>query len=82
VRSKLREFGVRKSGPGFYQLMARLEDSGLVEGDYTQQVVQGQIIRERRYAITGQGLQAWDTSRSFYVRAIADFAGDEGLARA
>ena len=33
VRSELEAFGIRKSGPAFYQLMARLEDAGWDNGD-------------------------------------------------
>lgn len=82
VREALRRFGVRKSGPGFYQLMARLEDAGLVEGRYHQEIVDGQIIRERHYMLTADGRRAWDTSRDFYLNAIRGFQGGEGLAGA
>ena len=80
VREALQGFGVRKSGPAFYQLMARLEDAGLVEGTYHQEVVEGQIIRERHYRLTAAGARAWRGSRDFYVGAIRDFEG--GLAGA
>jgi len=82
LRVRLRDFGVRRSGPGFYQLMARLEDAGLVEGAYRQDVIEGQIIRERHYAITSQGSQAWEASRRFYVDAIDRLGSAEGLAGA
>ena len=83
VRSRLAEFGVRKSGPGFYQLMARLEDAGLVHGRYEQEIVESQIIRERHYTVTASGARAWEHSRNFYVDAIRGFEGGglEGLAR-
>ncbi|HYT89389.1 MAG TPA: hypothetical protein VEL76_11845 [Gemmataceae bacterium] len=67
LREKLAEHGERKSGPGFYQLMARLEDSKFVEGRYTQKVVEGQRIQERWYKITGQGVAAWEKVRDFYA---------------
>lgn len=82
IREQLREYGVRKAGPAFYQLMSRLEDSGLVQGSYHQQIVEGQIIRERHYTITADGLDAWSKTRDFYSKAIADFDGAEGLAGA
>lgn len=84
VRERLAGFGVRKSGPAFYQLMARLEDAGLVEGRYEQDIVESQIIRERHYTITANGSKAWQGSRDFYVEAIRGFEGlgsAEGLAR-
>lgn len=80
IREALDGFGVRKSGPAFYQLMARLEDAGLVEGSYHQEIVEGQIIRERHYQLTAEGSRAWQGSRDFYVEAIQSF--DEGLAGA
>jgi len=82
VRSELKGFGVRKSGPAFYQLMARLEDAGLVVGTYHQEVIQAQIIRERHYKLTAEGSQAWTGSRDFYLEAIHGFEGKEGLAGA
>ena len=82
LRDALSAFGVHKSGPGFYQLMARLEDAGLVDGDYTQEVVDGQIIRERHYRVTGAGSRAWRVSRDFYAGAIRELEADGGLAGA
>ncbi|MGD2069695.1 MAG: helix-turn-helix transcriptional regulator [Gemmatimonadota bacterium] len=82
IRKRLQDFAVRKSGPAFYQLMARLEDAGLVEGTYHQEIVEGQIIRERHYTITADGSRAWKASRDFYLRAIEGFGGAEGLAGA
>ena len=85
VRARLADFGVRKSGPGFYQLMARLEDAGLVEGRYEKEIVEGQIIRERHYQLTASGSRAWEGSRDFYVNAIRGFEGKpafKGLAGA
>ena len=34
VREALASYGVRRSGPAFYQLMARLERARLIEGWY------------------------------------------------
>jgi len=82
VRVHLEGFGVHKSGPAFYQLMARLEDAGLVRGRYRQEVVEGQIIRERLYVASADGLRAWDGSRDFYLRAIEEADGLGSPARA
>lgn len=82
IRDRLRAFEIRKSGPAFYQLMARLEDAGLVEGSYHQEVIEGQIIRERHYRVTSAGSQAWDASRRFYAEVIGALGGWEGLAGA
>lgn len=82
IREKLKAFEVRKSGPAFYQLMSRLEDSGLVEGTYHQEIVESQIIRERHYALTADGSRAWEASRDFYLEAIGGFGGLGDLAGA
>ena len=70
VRRTLKRHGIDRSGPAFYQMMARLEDAGLVTGEYDQKVVEGQIIKERRYALTPRGEAAWTATRVFYSDAI------------
>ena len=70
IREALRRAGVRRSGPGFYQIMARLEDGRFVRGQYQQQIVEGQIIRERYYQITASGRRACRDSRDFYLEWI------------
>jgi DNA-binding PadR family transcriptional regulator len=70
VRRRLGELGLRRSSPAFYQLMSRLEDAGLVAGRYEQQVIDGQIIKERVYTITEKGELAWQTTRDFYADTI------------
>lgn len=70
VRAHLRDLGMRRSGPAFYQLMSRLEDAGLVVGRYDQKVVDGQIIKERRYMISDEGRDAWRATRDFYMKTI------------
>ena len=82
IRESLKGFGIRKSGPAFYQLMSRLEDAGLVVGNYHQEIIDGQLIRERHYTITADGTRVWKGSRDFYVDAIRNLEGLEGLARA
>ena len=82
IRERLKAFGIRKGGPAFYQLMSRLEDAGLVDGSYHQEIVDGQIIRERHYTLTADGSRSWEGSRDFYLDAIKGFEGTEGLAGA
>jgi hypothetical protein len=72
LRSGLEDAGVRQSGPAFYQMMAGLEDAEYVSGWYEQQVVEGQIIRERHYKVLASGKKAWRESRDFYLRLIGD----------
>jgi len=75
LRQFLAQSGSKKSGPAFYQLMARLEEAGLVEGEYSQKIVEGQIIKERWYRITGEGARAAQRTLDFYSRWLTAAAG-------
>lgn len=66
LRTGLSELGLNKSGPAFYQMMARLEEAKFVEGWYSQQIIDGQIIKERQYRITGSGIRALNQAKRFY----------------
>ena len=66
LREQLAKSKVKKSGPAFYQMMARLEDANLVEGWYDEKVVEGQMIRERKYKLKGHGRTAYDRIVRFY----------------
>jgi DNA-binding PadR family transcriptional regulator len=74
LRAQLASLGWRKSGPAFYQMMSRIEDAGLVKGNYTKRLVSGQQIRERSYRITASGERAWEE--------VVAFLGKLRLARA
>ena len=71
LRDLLAGFGVRNSAPAFYQMMARLETAGLVEGWYDQKLVAGQNVKERRYRLTPPGIRSLDATRNFYVARLA-----------
>lgn len=70
IRSKLSERGIEKSGPAFYQLMSRLEEAGFVKGWYDQKIVEGQIIKERKYQLLGAGADALNNTRLFYSSKV------------
>src|SRR5262245_60295673 len=70
IRRALVRHGIKRDGPAFYQMMARLEDAALVAGEYEQKIVGGQIIKERRYTLTDRGEKAWSATREFYRDAI------------
>jgi DNA-binding PadR family transcriptional regulator len=70
LREALASAGKSLSGPGFYQCMSRLEDAGFVRGRYETKVVEGQTIKERWYAITGDGIAARDTVINFYCSSL------------
>jgi DNA-binding PadR family transcriptional regulator len=71
VRDELRSQGIRKSGPGFYQLMARLEDAGFVQGWYELNEIDGQVVKERWYKLTAAGNRAVSRTREFYLNQFA-----------
>ena len=81
IRDVVAEFGVRRTGAAFYQLMARLERDGLIEGWYEPVVVGDQSVRERRYRITVAGSRAWRQTRSFY-ETVAALAAERRLSNA
>ena len=66
IREAAAEFGFRRTGAAFYQLMSRLERDGLVEGWYDRATVGDQTVTERRYRITAAGTRAWKETRAFY----------------
>jgi DNA-binding PadR family transcriptional regulator len=70
IRSELQRHGVRRTAPAFYQMMARLEDAGLVEGWYDQKIVEGQLIKERHYRLRPAGARAWAATRDFYLARL------------
>jgi len=66
IRRIAAKFGVRHTAAAFYQMMARLERDGLVEGWYEPVKVGDQAVTERRYRITSDGSRAWSQTRAFY----------------
>jgi len=75
IRQELAKHGVNKSGPGFYQLMARLEADGMVKGRYEYSMIDNQPIKERWYKLTGAGRRAWQSTSEFYAATSAAFVG-------
>jgi DNA-binding PadR family transcriptional regulator len=66
IRDVMREHGVERDGPGFYQAMARLEVAGLVRGIYRDNVERRQQIRERYYEVTDVGRRAVEATITLY----------------
>src|SRR5215207_556867 len=81
IRDAVAEYGVRSTAAAFYQMMARLERDGLVQGWYEPIVVGDQTVRERRYRITAGGSRAWRQTRAFY-ETVAAAAAQGRLANA
>ncbi len=82
LRRTLRGLGVRRTLAAFYQLMARLEDAGCVDGWYEQEVIRGQLIKERHYRITAAGGAAWQATKKFYSGEAGPARARKGLAHA
>ena len=66
LRHVLAGYGIRRTGPAFYQLMARLEKDRLIDGWYEQITVGDQAVTERRYRISADGKRRWNEARAFY----------------
>jgi DNA-binding PadR family transcriptional regulator len=73
MRKALARHGVKRSAPAFYQMMARLEDAAFVDGEYDQKILDGQIIKERRYTLSAKGEAAWSATRAFYTDALEEY---------
>ncbi len=67
VRDQLAAHGVRRTSAAFYQLMARLERDGVIEGWYEQLTVGDQAVTERRYRLRPAGARLWSEARDFYA---------------
>src|SRR3954452_15677224 len=76
IRDVIASYGLRRSGPAFYQMMARMERDGLVQGSYEQIIVRDQAVTERRYRITPAGSKLWKKARAFY-ESVSLAAGRE-----
>ena len=70
LRQRLKEKKLIKSGPAFYQMMSRIEESGFVEGWYEQRIVEGQLIKERTYKMTGKGHHALAATLDYYRQRL------------
>jgi hypothetical protein len=69
IREVIAGYGVRRSGPAFYQMMARLERARLVDGWYEQITVGDQAVTEKRYRIRPAGGKLWHETRAFYQQS-------------
>jgi DNA-binding PadR family transcriptional regulator len=70
LRTHLKSEGYGSTNAAFYELMDRLETAGLVEGRYVERDVLGQLVKERKYKLTGRGQEAWDDVASYYTARL------------
>jgi hypothetical protein len=66
LRVHLRQRGLKATGPAFYQMMNRLEQSGFVKCKYTKEVIKGRMIKQSHYRIAVNGQRAMTRSLVFY----------------
>jgi hypothetical protein len=67
LRGELKERKVLSSGPAFYQCMSRLVDAGFVVDRYESVEINRQKLREKRYRITGEGIEALTEYNTFHA---------------
>jgi DNA-binding PadR family transcriptional regulator len=63
LRSQLKAEGYGTSGPGFYQIMGRLEDNGYIKACESKVMIGGKSYRQKEYSITGAGRNALEEYR-------------------
>ena len=68
---KLKISKISKSGPAFYQLMSRMEEAGLVSSKFDQRIIDGQIIKEKKYKIKAKGARSLESTIDFNNRVTA-----------
>jgi DNA-binding PadR family transcriptional regulator len=66
LRDVLAGYGIRRTGPACYPLVARLEKDRLVDGWDEQITVGDQAVTERRYRISSEGKRRWNEARAIY----------------
>lgn len=66
VRAALTKAGRAMSLPAFYQATARMEDEGLIVGEYRQTPVEAKTLRERVYKLSPRGAAALRQAFTFY----------------
>ena len=71
IRDRLKSINMGKSSPAFYQLMGRMEDANLISGRYDKKIIDGQLIRERKYKIKADGRQALGKFKLSYEQITA-----------
>lgn len=62
----LKAYGESRSHPAFYMLMGRMEESGLIDGEYYSHMSGNQFIRERHYSLTKLGKAVYNHVLEFY----------------
>lgn len=75
LRAELEARGIKKDRAVFYQLMARMEGAGLIEGSYFRNIIDGRGFREKQYKVTGAGEAAYQAKLAFYKSQLRETGG-------
>jgi DNA-binding PadR family transcriptional regulator len=67
IRVALKAVGYKSTHASFYEMMDRMEQAGLIKSRLEERDVYGQIFREKRYHLTGEGSAALDRVANFYA---------------
>jgi DNA-binding PadR family transcriptional regulator len=69
LREDLASNGMKRTGPGFYQIMYRLLKGGLIEVEEKPIILGGKQYREKHYRITDKGVFACEEHFRFAITA-------------
>ncbi len=70
LRKVLKEEGALRSGPAFYQLMARMEGGKLVKGTDERVEIKGYPVTQKRYRVLAGGRSAFSGTLAFINRRV------------
>jgi DNA-binding PadR family transcriptional regulator len=65
LRKRMALEGIKKNGPGFYQIMGRLEDNGYVKTSDSTIIIDKKVYKQKLYQITRSGQRVLDQYRHF-----------------
>lgn len=70
IRDGLRAFGACYSCAAFYELMGRMDDSGLIAGKQCRSVQTGELVMRWDYDVTDRGREMLRHTARFYMTDI------------
>ena len=71
IREELEKQSAKKSLAAFYQIMARMEDEGMIRGWYETKRIDDQTVKSRHYEILGSGRVAWEKQMELFNTAAS-----------
>lgn len=70
LRNELRLEGVKRTKAAFYQLMNRMEWSGLIKSNYKGETPEYQQLKDKYFNITKKGIIFYTKTIEFYSRFV------------